>query len=454
MKKLICISLMISFFTSCVFDQPDDKIVEKVEFLTVNFTINPNKDTTIFGIQGTRIFIGSNTFRLQDESIVKDSIKIELKEFYKTADIILADLSTMSDDKLLETNGMINITASSNGQNLTIKSGKEIVIHFPKEKYDNRKMNLFYADESATDTSVTNWTVDTVNLVKTTLKLGSYGWYYPDFGDSTTYNFIPKDYVDSGFYWNPLDFYISSYNFSEKTKKEIGSTMNRNDSPKFENWNDYGVECDVLISMEGFIKKPRLNTKVSKSTEKEILTFLNNIPQLKPGENKDGDIIERRGLIFIQDGNIIPLYKTDEEYTKSFNSKYSKFEDKPIENIDDAELNYFVFSVSKLGWINCDRFINSLKNVNLIANIPVNPNTTLKLAFSNINGVLKANIIDNQYIFSNVPEGKEATIIAIKNDEGKFSTAFKTIIIDNKPITDLKLAQTTLSELRAQLEDI
>jgi hypothetical protein len=454
MKKTILISLIISFFTSCVFDKPEEKIFEKVEFPIVKFTINPNKDTTIFGIQGTRVFIGSNTFQMPDESIAKDSIKIELKEFYNTTDITLADLSTESDGKLIETNGMINISAISNGQNLSIKKGKEIVIHFPKKKNDNRKMNLFYADQSATDSSVSNWTVDSINLVKKTLKLGNYGWYYPDFGDSTTYDFTPKDYVDSGFYWNPLDFYISSYNFSEKTIKEVGSTMNRNDSPNLMRWNEYGVECDVLISMDGFIKKPRLNTKVSKSTEKEILKFLNYIPQLKPGVNKDGEIIQRRGLIFIQDGNVIPLYKTDEEYTKSFNNKYSKFEEKPIKNIDDAELNYFIFSVSKLGWINCDRFINSLKNVKLIANIPVNPNTTLKLAFSDINGVLKANIIDNQYIFSNVPEGEEATIIAIKNDKGQFSTAFKKVTIDSKPINDIKLTQTTLSVLRSNLEAI
>ncbi len=113
-----------------------------------------------------------------------DPVTIELKEFYDKADIILADLATRSGDRLIETAGMIHIDATSNGQKLSIKDDKRIVVHFPKEPKDRRKMDLFYADETATDSSVSNWTVDTVSLVKRTLRLGSFGWWYPSHDDS------------------------------------------------------------------------------------------------------------------------------------------------------------------------------------------------------------------------------------------------------------------------------
>ena len=34
--------------------------------------------------------------------------------------------------------------------------------------------------------------------------------------------------------------------------------------------------------------------------------------------------------------------------------------------MDDAELNYYIFSVAKLGWINCDLFFESENNIDFI----------------------------------------------------------------------------------------
>lgn len=443
--------------SSCGTEQNDtsNPYVEKIEFPSTDFTINPSSDTTIFGPQGTRVFIGAETFQFFDGSTVADSINIELKEFYSKSDIILADLSTMADEKLLETAGMLHIVASSSGKNLEIKSDKRIVVHMPKDRDDYRKMNLFYADQkSSTDTSVTNWEVDTTNLVKRTLKLGSFGWWYPAHDDSTGYDFTPKSFVDTGYYWNPLDFYIESYNFSESAKQEIESTLNKNDYANFENWNDYGVECEMRITTNGFIKNAEVKTKVSGSTRKEIIGFLKDLPQLEPGTNKNGDIIERRGLLFIQGGNIIPLYKTDEAYLKSFNSKYAKYENVPIQNMDDAEVNYYVFSASKLGWINCDRFIDTEETVDLFAQIPVDSKTKLKMVFSDIDGVIKANVIDDKYVFSKVPIGRNVTIVGIKNENGRFMIAFKKATISGEPIDEMKFTPTTLAELREKLEKI
>ena len=56
--------------------------------------------------------------------------------------MIFANLSTSSDNKLLETGGMIYVTATCNNENCILKEGKEITIWFP---YSKRKkgMELF-----------------------------------------------------------------------------------------------------------------------------------------------------------------------------------------------------------------------------------------------------------------------------------------------------------------------
>ncbi len=451
--KIATFGLLTTLVASCGSDKPSSATSEKITFPTVEFTISASSDTTVFGQQGTRLFIEKGTFQFADGTPVTDSIKIELKEFYKKSDIILSDLSTESNGKLLETGGMLNITASSKGQQVEIIGDKRIVVHFPKPQDSYKQMNLFFADKGATDSSVTNWDIDTVNLVKRTLKIGSYAWHHP-WDDSTSYDFIPKKQIDTGYYWNPLDLYLNAYNFSNETKKEIESNLNKTVYSTLSSWNDYGIECEMSITKEGFIKNPRVNSKVTQSTKKEIIQFLKNLPQLEPGKNKKGEIVERSGLLFIQGGNIVPLYKSREEYLKSFDNKYSRFEKNPIKNIDNAELEYYIFSVAKLGWINCDRFLESEKTIDYVLQTPTSNDTKIKMVFTDIDGVLMAKVFDGKYVFSKVPVGRQVTIVAIKSINGQFQTAFKEVAISDKPMETLAFKETTLTELKQQLEKL
>ena len=446
--------LLATLIASCGSDKPSSANSENITFPTVEFTISATSDTTVFGQQGTRLFIEKGTFQFADGTPVTDSIKITLKEFYKKSDISLADLSTESNEKLLETGGMLNITATSNGQEIELKADKRIVLHFPKSQDNYKQMNLFYADKNASDSSVSNWDIDTVNLVKKTLKIGSYAWYHPTHDDSTEYDFTPKNKIDTGYYFNRLDLYLNAYNFSTETKKEIESNLNKSVYSTLSSWNDYGIECEMSITKEGFIKNPRINSKVSQSTRKEITAFLKNLPQLEPGKNKKGEIIERSGLLFIQGGNIVPLYKSREEYLKSFDNKYSRFEKRPIKNIDNAELEYYIFSVAKLGWINCDRFLESEKTIDYIVQSPTSTDTKIKMVFNDIDGVLMAKTVDGKYVFSKVPFGRQVTIVAIKNTNGKFQTSFQNMTITDKPLVNLAFKETTLAELKQELEKL
>jgi hypothetical protein len=446
--------LLTAFISSCGTDKSSSNTSEKITFPNVAFTISSSSDTTLFSKQGTRLFIEKGTFQFADGTPVIDSIRIELKEFYKKSDILLANLSTESNEKLLETGGMLNITATSNGKKLEIKDDKRIVVHFPKPKDSFKEMSLFFAEKNASDSSVTNWNIDTVSLVKKSLKIGSYAWYYPSEKDSTEYSFTPKKYTDTGYYWNPLDLYLNAFNFSKETKKEIESNLNKTVYNTLPTWNDYGIECEMSITKEGFIKNPRVNSKVSQATKKEIIQFLKNLPQLEPGKNEKDEIIERSGLLFIQGGNIIPLYKSREEYLKSFDNKYSRFEKKTIKSIDDAELEYYIFSVAKLGWINCDRFLESEKTIDYLVKTPTSKDVKIKMVFKDIDGVLMAKAVYGNYIFSKVPDGKQITIVAIKNEDGKFQTAFQNITISSKPLENLTFKESTLAELKQELEKL
>jgi hypothetical protein len=157
------VTLLSMVFVACGTEKAKFGELENIAVPTKEFAITANVDTTIFGPQGTRIFIEKGTFQFADGTPVTDSIQISLQEFYKKSDILLADLSTESNGKLLETAGMINITATSQGQAIEIKDDKRIVVHFPKPESRYEEMNLFYpAVNGGTDSSVTNWEIDTV----------------------------------------------------------------------------------------------------------------------------------------------------------------------------------------------------------------------------------------------------------------------------------------------------
>lgn len=102
---IAAVFLLSMAFAACGAEKTSFGELEKILVPTKEFAIKANADTTVFGPQGTRIFIEKETFQFADGTPVTDSIQISLQEFYKKSDILLADLSTESNGKLLETGG-------------------------------------------------------------------------------------------------------------------------------------------------------------------------------------------------------------------------------------------------------------------------------------------------------------------------------------------------------------
>lgn len=435
--------LLTTLITSCGSDNLGTTSLEKITFPTIEFSISATSDTTVFGPQGTHFFIEKETFQFPDGTPVTDSIKISLKEFYKKSDIVLADYLTEYNGRFIENGGMIYVTASSKGQVIEIKEDKIIVVHFPKSQDKDKEMDLSYADQNANDTSFTNWMVKTPDLEKLVAKLGSWGYEWVSEDDSTEFLLVPKNGVDTADFLNHIHIsnFISTYNFSKTTLKAISQC---NDG--------LGVRTEFIIDKNGKIKNPEICSAISNVAAKEILQFLRQLPDFKPGKNNKGEIIERLGLVTINT-ETVRIQSTDAEYLRSFDSKYSKYKNKAIKNINDAELKYHVFSVPKLGWINCYRFLESKMTTDYIVKTQ-EKDTKIKMVFKDINGVLIANSKDGKFVFSNVPLGRQVTIVGIKNINGQFHTAFQETTISDKPLETLVFKETTLTEFKQLLEKL
>lgn len=109
------------------------------------FSIKPYSNIIIKGKEGTEVKINRQDLVYEDGQPVEEPIQVELKEFYKPADMLLAELHTMEGDKVLETGGMLNLKITADGKPLALKTGKIAKIKMPAKSAKSKKgMNLYF----------------------------------------------------------------------------------------------------------------------------------------------------------------------------------------------------------------------------------------------------------------------------------------------------------------------
>ncbi|MCH8904061.1 MAG: hypothetical protein IIA45_09130 [Bacteroidetes bacterium] len=107
-------------------------------------------------------------------------------------------------------------------------------------------------------------------------------------------------------------------------------------------------------------------------------------------------------------------------------------------------IDTYIFSSSRLGWINCDRFVATANN-NTIVNVKIEDSseTIVRMVFKNINSIIPDNNSDgNQAQFVNVPIGEEVLILAFSVKEGipRFGSIDMIVKKDMELILDLQVS--------------
>lgn len=114
------------------------------------FSISPSSNIEIKGKEGTIITIKRKDLVYLDGEAVREPIRVELKEFYTSKDILLAELHTMEGNKVLETGGMLNLKITAQGEPLELKPGKSANIKMPTKSAKTKKgMGLYFGKRMA-----------------------------------------------------------------------------------------------------------------------------------------------------------------------------------------------------------------------------------------------------------------------------------------------------------------
>ncbi len=463
MRITSALLLFLTFAISCSENAPKQTEASENVFTTQNlpiqvFEINNQNDTFITGKNGTKISIPKNSFVDKNGNAVTGKISFELKEALTLADMVMGNLTTLSNGKILQTGGMIYTNATANGENLLIATNKALQISIPTDN-KNDSMLIFEGEVNPKNQSI-NWVNPKDIIEKNKPTVVSKTISRPTFDEHKNMELplleVPKKPIE---YTDDNTERILSIKFETNTMfPEL--QQYKNVKFKVTEKSDFNLED---------AKKTWYDVKLEKTNEAGIykVTF--------EGVDK-GKVITRKYLVS-------PAYQGN-DYKKAlalYEQKFEQYEKKKKEieerkqilfdavkysnkHETDPQLTY-VYSIKSLGWSNIDRYAYLPKN-NLEITVQIdNKNNDEHVYISLI--VLKDKFFipgyekkDGTYGFShndseptNLPVGEEAIILATTYRYNIPYFAFQKIIIAPKQNINLSLKETTKLKLEAYLKE-
>ena len=395
------------------------------------FCINPNRDTLLHLEQGTIINVPAHIFNTTTDACVEFSVK----EIYKYSDMLLENLATTSNGKLLETGGMVYTEAKDeNGNTLQIKSGKSFTIMLPT---DNARddMGLFYGERDP-HTQEMNWlpswkskAMYDVNGIFPFRLNECIGSYYP----------IPE--------CDQCHLFLCRFGRIDEAIKGIGNKEIRQENKEFR-------ACQKSLRKGGSQISYAPTTDCS---EQFALYGLDNYEDLQDTLRKIRDAQFKTEYAKYGVDNYTDYTLRLQKISDSIQEATYKETITNLENNTGSmnDLNYYVARVNKLGWINCDAFSNvrAGKKITMQTNEPQRSDTDCKLVFIKKHAIMRPDAANGNYGFRSIPPKLPVWLFALKYKKGqayicleKTETKVKADPIEFKPVS-LKELKTELQKL-------
>ena len=358
------------------------------------FCIHPKGDTTLLLDQGTIIYFPLEPFGKLDVPCVE----IRAKEFYKKSDMILENLATTSNGKLLESDGMVYIEAAIKDQLLELKDGKKVMVLMPADSI--RKDMQGFNGVRDPHSEIIDWQTNTESQF-TGLRVPPGAPCY-DFGrpptplncDRCKFFFCRIKRFDEAFSGIANSPVRATNKDFRRCQRRIRRMRNATSVPI--NWEDSDLqrcaELDSLLKAYG----------------------VNNREELMVAMNKD--LMDKYGV------------KTISELQDTLRKeKMANIESKLLSGkVDQTDLRYYLYNTSRLGWINTDAFSKMTGDrITMTTDLRPDEQTDCKVAFVGVRGILPSIPAENNYTFYNVPEKNPCWVIGMRFKNGQAYLSMK-----------------------------
>ena len=427
----------------------NEDLLSKYKTAPQTFSIDPSLEQTITGKQGTILVFPANSLVDKNGNTPKGKIQISLTECYEMADMIMNRLSTTSNGKMLETAGMVNVIATSNGEELQLKKESPYTVEFPK-KTKKDDFHLFYGERTA-DGNI-NW--ELAQDPSTGLGSLENGEMGPSTGSGTDgssasagTDVVPASVNDNCFIQISESYFRRNLKISKMDyfswKLADGQSLNNwfvaNFNPTQQMINEYCVfsyqtEVTMKLDKNGNIKDYYISKSATAEYDQAILRAVDQFPTIDmksfmPKYDEDHAVVLKFGK---------KIGRSQDEYSAAFVKKFKGKEDSLLTDIKKDELDYFIFASNEMGWLNCDRFEEDpAAKIDFYVNCPSPNNTNINLAFEDFPGLLAGQNEGGKIVFHNVPKGKKVKIIGINSGSATPTMCVASATLSSKP-TDLK----------------
>lgn len=392
------------------------------------FTINNYRDTTVVGENGTKLFFPAHCFKEQN-------VSIQLREYTDTKSILSANLSTLSDGRMLETSGMVYVEAYDNDYNrLELQQPMDITFKNKGTTYNDFK---YFKGEYNQDLSM-NWTTS-----GTTKQNYDEGYLRQFQIDANGYNgthlvgsllsSLKKITDDKSF------IALANVPCFQDSKVYLDIDLDGKLRRVVTNLKDKSCECEQL-----FQSKVKQYFDHTYAIQKNASYNYENQPHIEFGVRNVSTDKRAKGqleplaktIVKFDDFAMVikgkQLEKLAEAKQKADSIEYAKQEEETnayFEQLAFAQRklseeqikNYKAFkeieiATANMGWINCDRFLSSIM---IPVSIKTNDEVNFRLVFKKINAILAGSSINNQSDFS-VPANEDVTMIATQTKDNKY----------------------------------
>lgn len=434
-QRIICkINPNVSFSTQSFGEvkSTDDnqKLNRKVELIAINtykpivpiykepqvFLVNNSKDTIIICAEGSRIKIPKESFDIPKEQITKKNIKFNVTEYYSTNDILKANLTTTSNNRTLETGGMLFIEAFINNKKCQLEPNKKLGLSFRNINPTNN-MQIFYGEENKNQI---NWVVSSESDEVQILENDNV-----TFGAEEQIFFIVEKMPE---------FIGGQEGLQEYIKKNTRYPLQAYEA---------GIQGKVIIQYEvesdGSVQNVRVIRGISPSLDFEAYNVVKSMPKWKPGTQRGKAVSVSLTVLInfdlnemnrIDSTNRIISYEQLANIMDT-NSTYVP----PVSKQEKQNMADYFMWTGKMDWINCDR-LYSYNGKNVYVNVNTK-NESIKAIFNNQRSIVSAQLFDSKNMnksFGGLPQNQEIIILGIRHNSSGIFLGLKKVKANNQEI--------------------
>lgn len=421
---------------------------------TYSYTISATKSTCLLTHQGTFLMIPSQAFVNSNGSpIAEEEVTLQIQEYYGLSDMLMAGLSTSSNHKQLVTGGMLNIKALAQGQELQLAPQKEIGVGMPiRAGQFDPAMELFLGDRDPHHSDFVNWN-STGRKATSLLNASTKDRSIDPRGQLVLY----RETAINQMVRQPVRPKLNT-----KAKKTIPQ------KPQREN-----IKLRLNFFQKIFINKQRVEAQKDRIYAKQVKNYQRSLKYFRRDSTQWKN--------YFQDSlNYVRLYQEAlnsdlQNYQEALKEatyaavnreqdqqKMQELYEKGVSSdgqLSQQTLDRYFFAVNRLGWINCDKFMNTPESQ--LTQIAIQDSDAseerLMLVFPHLPSILavKSKTAQGEYLSDNIPKGMPAKLIGIKVDQGRSMLAVKDIKVgESKQSYNLVYQPKSLKEIQKVLESI